>query len=109
REPEGAVAPPICPGGRAVLFAGITVMISVLGLLLMSLSTTRGVAIAIAIGVLMTMLASLTLRPALLGFVGRNIDKFGLPNRLRRDRTGHESFWYRWSRVLQRRPKTAFF
>jgi RND superfamily putative drug exporter len=49
------------------------------------------------------------LLPALLGFVGRNIDKFGLPNRLRRDRTGHESFWYRWSRVLQRRPKTAFF
>jgi RND superfamily putative drug exporter len=67
------------------------------------------VAIAIAIGVLMTMIASLTLLPALLGFVGRNIDKFGLPNRLRRDRTGHESFWYRWSRVLQRRPKTAFF
>ena len=108
RDPEDAVVHSIDTAGRAVLFAGLTVMISVLGLLLMSLSTTRGVAIAIAIGVFMTMLASLTLLPALLGFVGRNIDKFGLPNRLRRDRTGHESFWYRWSRVLQRRPKAAF-
>jgi RND superfamily putative drug exporter len=79
RDPEDAVAHSIDTAGRAVLFAGLTVMISVLGLLLMSLSTTQGVAIAIAIGVFMTMLASLTLLPALLGFVGRNIDKLGLP------------------------------
>jgi len=108
RTPEDAVAHSIDTAGRAVLFAGLTVMISVLGLLLMSLSTARGVAIAIAIGVFMTMLASLTLLPALLGFVGRNIDKLGLPHRTRRDETGHQSFWWRWSRVLQRRPWTAF-
>ena len=43
----------------------------------------RGVAVGIALGVLMTMLASVTLLPALLGFVGRNIDKLGLPHRKR--------------------------
>jgi putative drug exporter of the RND superfamily len=107
-DPEHAVVRSIDTAGRAVLFAGTTVMISVLGLLLMRGSSTRGVAIAISVGVLMTMLASVTLLPALLGFVGRNIDKLGLPHRKRRDETGHASVWYRWSRVLQRRPWPAF-
>jgi RND superfamily putative drug exporter len=105
--PEDSIAHSIDTAGRAVLFAGCTVMISVLGLLLMNLDTTRGVAIAIALGVLMTMLAAITLLPALLGFVGTNIDRLGLPHRTRRDQTGHGSFWYRWSRVLQRRPWIA--
>jgi RND superfamily putative drug exporter len=105
-EPEAAVVRSIDTAGRAVLFAGTTVMISVLGLLLMNLSTTRGVAVAISLGVLMTMLASVTLLPALLGFVGRNIDRLRLPHRKQRET--RQSFWYRWSRVLQRRPWPAF-
>ncbi len=103
-EPERAVVRAIDTAGRAVLFAGTTVMISVLGLLLTELSSTQGVAIAISIGVLMTMLAALTLLPALLGFVGTNIDRLGLPHRTRKQRPGRRTFWYRWSRTLQRRP-----
>jgi RND superfamily putative drug exporter len=91
-----------------VLFAGTTVMISVLGLLLMRGSSTRGVAIAISLGVAMTMLASVTLLPAVLGFVGRNIDRLGLPHRKRVDQSSRDSFWFRWSRVIQRRPWPAF-
>ena len=57
--------------GRAVLFAGITVIISLLGLFLIGpRRSCTGVAIASAIGVLMMMLGSLTLLPALLGWVG---------------------------------------
>jgi RND superfamily putative drug exporter len=82
-------------------------MISVLGLLLIGLSSTQGVAIAIALGVLMTMIASVTLLPALLGFVGRNIDRLGLPHRAQSTRRARRSLWYRWSRVLQRRPAVA--
>ena len=82
-DPERSVVRAIDTAGRAVLFAGTTVVISVLGLLLMKTSIMRGVAIGISIGVLTTMLASVTLLPALLGFVGRNIDKFGLPHRKR--------------------------
>jgi RND superfamily putative drug exporter len=52
----------------------------------------------------MTMAASVTLLPALLGFVGTNIDRLGLPHRGRREATGAQSVWYRWSRVLQRNP-----
>jgi len=61
-------------------------------------------AVGIALGVLMTMLAAITLLPAVLGFVGHNIDKLGLPHTKRAEGEVRESFWYRWSRVLQRRP-----
>jgi RND superfamily putative drug exporter len=65
----------------------------------------RGVSLAIAIGVLTTMLAAVTLLPALLGFVGRNIDKFSIGRRRHAaGGTRTQSAWYRWSRVIQRRP-----
>jgi putative drug exporter of the RND superfamily len=105
-DPERSVVRAIDTAGRAVLFAGSTVVISVLGLLLMKTSIMRGVAVGISIGVLTTMLASVTLLPALLGFVGRNIDKFGLPHRKHGD-VAKESGWQRWSHVIQRHPWPA--
>ncbi|MBK5287488.1 MAG: MMPL family transporter, partial [Acidimicrobiia bacterium] len=92
--------------GRAVLFAGSTVVIALLGLLILNTETFRGVAIGTTIGVLLTMLASVTLLPALLGFVGRSIDRFGLPHRARP--ADGLTFWHRWSHVIQRRPWPAF-
>ncbi len=106
-DPERSVVRAIDTAGRSVLFAGTTVVISVLGLLLMKTSIIRGVAIGISIGVLTTMVASVTLLPALLGFVGRNIDKFGLPHRKRPEGEIKESGWTRWSHVIQRRPWPA--
>ena len=106
-DPERSVVRAIDTAGRSVLFAGTTVVISVLGLLLMKTSIMRGVAIGISIGVLTTMVASVTLLPALLGFVGRNIDKFGLPHRKRPEGEIKESGWTRWSHVIQRRPWPA--
>jgi RND superfamily putative drug exporter len=106
-DPERSVTHAIDTAGRAVLFAGTTVVISVLGLLLMKTSVMRGVAIGISIGVLTTMIASVTLLPALLGFVGRNIDKFGLPHRKRPEGEIKESGWTRWSHVIQRHPWPA--
>ncbi|HET9600346.1 MAG TPA: MMPL family transporter, partial [Acidimicrobiales bacterium] len=60
--------------GRAVLFAGTTVVISLMGLLIMQLSFISGMAIGMATVVAMTLLASLTLLPALLGFAGERIE-----------------------------------
>ena len=57
-----------------MLFAGITVMISLLGLFIMGLSFVRGLAIAGATGVFVMMIASITLLPALLGFTRERID-----------------------------------
>jgi putative drug exporter of the RND superfamily len=63
--------------------------------------------VGISLGVLMTMLAALTLLPALLGFVGQRIDRFGLPHRRRDQHAYQRSVWYRWSRLIQRRPWPA--
>jgi RND superfamily putative drug exporter len=74
----------------------------------MNLDFMRSMALGAMSAVLMTMLASLTLLPALLGFVGRNIDRFGLPHRgaaAEGDIT--KSFWYRWSRLIQHNPWPA--
>ena len=56
--------------GRAVLFAGCTVVIALLGMMLLGVSFLYGVAISASIGVLLVMLGSLTLLPALLTFAG---------------------------------------
>jgi RND superfamily putative drug exporter len=93
--------------GRAVVFAGLTVVISLLGIFLMNLDFMRAIAVGAVAAVLMTMLASITLLPALLGFVGKNIDRFGLPHRAKAESNGRQSFWYRWSRVIQAHPWPA--
>ncbi len=76
----------------------------VLGLLVVGLDMNRALGIAAASGVAMTMLASVTLLPAVLGFVGRGIDRFGLPHRRRAAQKG--GIWRR-SGVVQRRPAVA--
>jgi putative drug exporter of the RND superfamily len=60
--------------GRAVVFAGSTVVISLLGLLVVQLTFISGMAIGMAVVVALTLLASLTLLPALLGFAGERIE-----------------------------------
>ncbi len=107
RTPENSVILAIDTAGRSVLFAGITVVIAVLGMLLINVPAVQGLAIGISLGVLMTMLAALTLLPAVLGFVGNNIDKLGIRRRKSAEADEAESFWYRWSRVIQRRPWPA--
>jgi putative drug exporter of the RND superfamily len=60
--------------GRAVVFAGSTVVVSLLGMLIMQLSFISGMAIGMAVVVAMTLVASLTLLPALLGFAGERVE-----------------------------------
>jgi len=105
--PERATERAIDTAGRAVLLAGTTVIIAVLGLFTFGLDMIRGLAVGISLGVLMTMLAAVTLLPAVLGFVGQHIDRLGLPHRRRKQGAGRQSLWYRWSRLIQRRPWPA--
>jgi RND superfamily putative drug exporter len=69
-----SVAIALDTAGRAVIFAGTTVVISIVGMIVMRLSFVTGLAIAVATVVALTMLASVTLVPALLGFAGNNIE-----------------------------------
>ena len=106
RTPRESVVHSIDTSGRAVLFAGCTVVISLLGLFVVGLSFIRGMATGAAAAVLIVMLASVSLLPAVLGFVGHTIDRLGLPHAKRRTATA-DSMWVKWSRTLQRRPWTA--
>jgi RND superfamily putative drug exporter len=71
---EEAVSIAIDTAGRAVAFAGITVVVSFLGMLVMGVEFIQGLAISAAVVVAMTVVASLTLLPALLGFAGDRVE-----------------------------------
>jgi RND superfamily putative drug exporter len=69
-----SIAISIDTAGRSVLFAGITVVISLLGMLLMGVTFVQGLAVGAASVVAVTVAASLTLLPALLGFAGERVE-----------------------------------
>jgi RND superfamily putative drug exporter len=71
---EDATVVALDTAGRAVAFAGTTVVISLLGMVLMGLAFVTGLAAASATVVAVTAVASLTLLPALLGFAGQRIE-----------------------------------
>jgi RND superfamily putative drug exporter len=107
-EPRPAAIAAIDTAGRAVLFAGVTVIIALMGMFLLGLSFLYGVAMAAAFAVLMTMIAALTLLPALLTIVGRRIDRLRIPGMAKRSTANAEDTkWFRWSREIQRRPWAA--
>jgi RND superfamily putative drug exporter len=119
--------------GRAVLFAGTTVVIALLGMMLLGVNFLYGVAISASIGVLLVMLASLTLLPALLTIAGPRVAIGGRRARARARAAAEESAanatggngaagangadgsgaralregsWVRWSEFVARRPRT---
>ncbi len=105
---EEAIVDAIDTSGRAVMFAGITVCIALLGMFALGVSFLYGVAIAAAVVVSFTVLAALTLLPALLGLMGTRV----LGRRARRKlasgqltaATDGGRFWARWTGALQARP-----
>jgi RND superfamily putative drug exporter len=105
-EPERAVRTALDTAGRSVFFAGCTVMFALLGLYALGLASLQGVALAVALTVLMTMLASLTLLPALLHVLGGRIER-SVRRRARRARHADGERWRRWSALVQRRPWPA--
>jgi putative drug exporter of the RND superfamily len=102
--PQAAVAVAMSTAGRSVVFAGTTVVISLLGMLTMNQPYVPGVAFSAVFTVLAVMLAALTLLPALLGFAGLSIDRLRLPFRHPSADHAGRGVWHRWSRTIQRRP-----
>jgi RND superfamily putative drug exporter len=107
---NGASAPEAIAGamntaGRAVLFAGVTVILALLGQLLLGVGLLDGLAIASALAVLTTMLAALTVLPALFSRFG---DRIGRPSGRRRRRASSADakpgLWLRWSHFIARHP-----
>jgi RND superfamily putative drug exporter len=106
-EPRAATIAALQTSGRAVSFAGGTVVISLVGLFLIEQAFMDGLALASIFAVLAVLLATLTLLPASFGIAGRGIDRVSvtLPGRRRRRPAAPGGgFWPRWSRLVQRRP-----
>lgn len=106
-EPRESVLRAMDTSGRAVIFAGITVMISILGLLVVQIGFLNGLAFATSIGVLFTMVVTITLMPALLGFLGYRV--LGRKARRRLAQQGvyddeKSTLWERWAAAIQKRP-----
>jgi RND superfamily putative drug exporter len=108
-DPEAATVATLDTAGRSVMVAGTTVVISMLGLFAMGLSFMRGAAVVTILGVLVVMIASITLFPALLGYLGKHVDRLRLP--IGRGHTvvvaegGHvepSRGWLAWSRLVDR-------
>ena len=105
RAPREAVTVSLATSGRAVVFAGTTVILSLLGLFVLQLPFMHGLAVGAIAAVVLVMLAAVTLLPAMLGFTGRAIDKVHVPGLVQTGAMPSSgSFWYRWSRTVQRHP-----
>ncbi len=102
---QSAVELAMNTAGRAILFAGATVVIALLGMFALGVSILYGAAIAASLGVLLVLFASLTLLPALLTFSGKRIGS-RRSRRARRASSG-SGFWTRWVGSIQRRPAVA--
>jgi len=101
---EQAVEAAINTSGRAVLFAGATVVIALLGMFALGVSLLSGAAVAASIGVVVVMAASLTLLPAFLGLMGPRIGRVGRRQAAREADGTTPAFWLRWGQRVQRRP-----
>ncbi|GGT84167.1 MMPL family transporter [Actinomadura livida] len=108
-DPETATVAAVTTAGRAVLFAGTTVVIALMGLVVMGQRLMTGVAVATSITVLLTMIAAVTLLPAFLGFTGYKINSLRLPRRASRRAPSPDrrTLAERWAGVVQRRPLLA--
>jgi len=117
-----SIAHAVTTSGRAVLFAGGTVCVALLGMLVLGVGFLDGVAIATSLTVAVTVLASLTLLPALLSFLGPR----ALSRRQRRKQeearrrskaalvglaVAHapvavtRGLWHRWADFVHNRPR----
>ena len=104
REPGAAAARAMATAGRSVVFAGVTVVISLLGMLTMNQPYVPGVVYSAVLTVAAVLVAALTLLPALIGFAGRGIDRLRIPFLAPTDAADGQGFWHRWGRSVRRRP-----
>jgi RND superfamily putative drug exporter len=102
-----SIATALNTSGRAVVFAGLTVVAALLGMTTLGLGEVTGMAEGAAVTVVATVLAAVTLLPALLGFIGPKVlsraQRWRLadPSTASAVRTG---FWPRWAARVQARP-----
>ncbi|HYY87739.1 MAG TPA: MMPL family transporter, partial [Chloroflexota bacterium] len=105
---EEAVAWSLATAGRSVLFSGITVMVGLLALLVFDITALRSMGLAGSLVVAVSVLAALTLLPALLAMLGRRVDALAIgplaAAAARAGQAGQNGFWARLARLVMARP-----
>ena len=102
---DRAIAWSLATAGRAVLFSGATVMIGLLALLTFDITALRSMGVAGALVVIISVLAALTLLPALLGVVGKRIDLLSIgPLAAAARAPSTHGVWSRLAYAVMKRP-----
>ena len=107
---EDAVGRAIATAGQSVVIAGGTVVIAIMGLAVAGIPMVTYMGLGAALVVAIMVIAALTLLPALIGFSGHNIDRFGIPGMRRVSETrtrgadGKYRGWARWAHHVSRHP-----
>ena len=107
---EDAIGRAIATAGQSVVIAGGTVVIAIMGLAVAGIPMVTYMGLGAALVVAIMVIAALTLLPALLGFSGHNIDRFGIPGMRRVSETrtrgadGKYRGWARWAHHVSRHP-----
>jgi RND superfamily putative drug exporter len=94
----------IATAGQAVLFAGTTVVIAILGLFLAGLPAMTSMGVSVALVVVVAMLAAISLLPGLLGLVGTRIDKLSIHRKSHVAKPAHATFSGRWAHHVGTHP-----
>ena len=101
---EDAAGTAVATAGQAVLFAGTTVVIAILGLFLAGLPAISGMGAAVALVVTVSMAAALTLLPGLLGLAGTKIDKLSIHRKTHVAKPAEATLSGRWAHHVGNHP-----
>lgn len=108
--PVDAATTAVATAGRAVIFAGTTVAISISGLAIIGLDFVTKLGLGAASTVVISVFAAISLLPAVLAKLGNRVNKWRVPTFVSQDgktKSGRPTFVQRWGGVVTRRPKTA--
>jgi RND superfamily putative drug exporter len=105
---DQALARALRSSGTAVVFSGAAVVVSLGALFAIDVNALRSMAVGAIVVVCISMLASITLLPAMLAAVGTRVDRLRLPLPWRTTESGSDAFWSGWARRVMRRPVTGF-
>lgn len=103
---EESIARSVATAGSAVVFAGLTVVIALVGLAVVRIPFLTVMGLCAAVTVVIAVLISISLLPALLGFAGESIDRFTFPGIKvhKGEGSGKDALGLRWGRFVTRRP-----
>ena len=108
KETDEAIATAVSTSGTAIVFAGGTVVIALVSLLVAGIPLVTSLGYASALAVITAVLAAVTLLPAVLSAVGRHIDSVRVPGFLRpKKKPADKGFWGAWGRWVTTHPWTS--